>query len=120
MGKKMEKVKNINGKLALAIIAILLMSSTLVLLNVNTAAAQTTAPTASEMLADDKYGWPVGPGYDGGNSWFNPYSPAPSRPDYLWSSRKPDDGGSLSSTPGVAFDGKIFIHFDFIVAQIAL
>jgi outer membrane protein assembly factor BamB len=110
MGKKMEKVKNINGKLALAIIAILLMSSTLVLLNVNTAAAQTTAPTASEMLADDKYGWPVGPGYDGGNSWFNPYSPAPSRPDYLWSSRKPDDGGSLSSTPGVAFDGKIFIH----------
>jgi outer membrane protein assembly factor BamB len=110
MGKKLEKVKHINGKLALAIITVLLISSSLVLLNVNTATAQTTAPTASEMLADDKYGWPVGPGYDGGNSWFNPYSPAPSRPDVLWSSRMPDTGGSLSSTPAVAFDGKIFIH----------
>jgi outer membrane protein assembly factor BamB len=110
MGKKMEKVKHINGKLALAIIAVLLLSSIIAISNVKTAQAQTTAPTAAEMLADDKYGWPVGPGYDGGNTWFNPYSPAPSRPDYLWSSRRPDTGGSFSSTPAVAFDGKIFVH----------
>jgi hypothetical protein len=49
-GKKLEKVKHINRKLALTIIAVLLISSSLVLLKVNTAAAQTTTPTADEML----------------------------------------------------------------------
>ena len=106
----MEKSESKNVKLALAIIAVLLLSSIIAISNVNNTKAQTTALTADEMLADDKYGWPIGPGYDGGNTWFNPYSPAPSRPDYLWSSRRPDTGGSFSSTPPVAFDGKVFIH----------
>jgi outer membrane protein assembly factor BamB len=97
----MEKVKQINGKLALTIIAILVLSSSLVLLNsTNTVSAQ----TQSEMLADDMYGWPVGPGHDSGNTFFNP-GPAPNRPDILWTSTV-----GTSGAPPIAFDGLIFSH----------
>ena len=92
--------------MALAIIAILLVSSSIVLLNVaNTASAL----TQDELLADDMYGWPIGPGYDSGNTFFNP-GPGPNRPDVLWTARRPDNGGSLSGAPCVAFDGKIFAY----------
>jgi outer membrane protein assembly factor BamB len=102
----MEKVKRINGKLALTIIAVLLISSSLVLLNsTNTVSAQ----TQSELLADDMYGWPVGPGYDSGNTFFNP-GPGPNRPDILWTARNPNTGASMSGAPCVAFDGLIFSH----------
>jgi outer membrane protein assembly factor BamB len=106
MGIKLEKVKQINRKLALAIIAVLLVSSSLVLLN---SVEPVLAQSQSELLADDMYGWPVGPGHDSGNTWFNP-GPAPNKPDILWSTRRPDTGGSLSTEPLVAFDGKLFIH----------
>jgi outer membrane protein assembly factor BamB len=97
----MEKVKHLNGKLALTIIAILVISSSLVLLNsTNTVSAQ----TQSEMLADDTYGWPVGPGYDSGNTFFNP-GPGPNRPDILWTSSV-----GTSGAPPIAFDGLIFSH----------
>ena len=101
---KMEKVKRINRKLALAIAAILLLSSSLVLLNsVNTVSAQYPA----DLTADDIYGWPVGPGYDSGNTFFNP-GPGPNRPDILWQARRPDTGGALSGAPPIAMEGKIF------------
>jgi outer membrane protein assembly factor BamB len=102
----MEKVKRINEKVALAIIAVLLISSSLVLLNsANTVSAQ----TQSELLADDMYGWPVGPGYDGGNTFFNP-GPGPNRPDVLWETAIPGGiGGFFGGGPCVAFDQKVFI-----------
>jgi len=103
MEKVSENSKRIATKIAIAILAILLVSSTLVLLGNSLITESFTATPLSP--AKDygdimQYDWPQA-GYDEGNTGFNP-GPAPDRSNVLWSVT------GRGSGMVTAFDGMIF------------
>ncbi len=91
----MKKLKIVKSKLAIAFLALLLISSMAMLINYsnNTAAAQDYGDIM-------QYEWPQR-GYDEGFTRFNP-GPAPNTPDLLWET----DLGEIYSV----FDGKAFVN----------
>jgi outer membrane protein assembly factor BamB len=91
----MEKAKSNNAKIAVAILALLLVTSVAMLLNFDSNTA----------LADDygdimQYDWPSA-GADEGNTGWN-RGPGPDRPNVLWTAT------GRGSSMAVAFDGMLF------------
>jgi outer membrane protein assembly factor BamB len=100
--KKLEKGERKTAKIAVAILALLLLSSVLMLLNSagNTVAAQ----DYGDLM---QYDWRMY-GRDSHNTRFNP-GPAPNTPNVIWQTRSPT-GGRIRDGPPTAFDGKVFVN----------
>jgi len=98
-------MKNTRDKIAIAIVTVLLVSSTLLLFNfagVTKVQAQTgTSGNYGNVL---NYPWPEGPGCDSGNTFFNP-GPGPNTPNVEWS-----DAISPTSAPPIAANGDIYCY----------
>jgi len=96
-------MENTRNRIAIAIVTVLLVSSTLLLINfagvANVQAQTGTSASYGNIL---NYPWPIGPGCDSGNSFFNP-GPGPNTPNVVW-----EDAISPTSAPCIAANGYIY------------
>ncbi len=105
-----------NKKVLSTVLAILLLSSAITVLamaSVGTASAENSMNTTGYAAAtSEQYAYPIGPGGDSGNTFFNA-GPAPDSPTIKWSAVGSDIGmGSLTiqGAPPIAFGGKLFCY----------
>ncbi len=105
----------INNKILSVALLVLLIASAMTMISLtatNTVAADNSIPTTPYGdPMQEKYAYPIGPGGNSGNNFYNP-GPAPNTPSIKWTTTTANLGytGTLAATPPVAFDGKLFVY----------
>ncbi len=105
----------INGRKVMStLLAVLLISSAITMLAMSTislVSAENSIPTTPYGDPNqEKYAYPIGPGGNSGNNFFNP-GPGPNTPTIKWAATSATLGltGTLAGAPCIAVGGKIIV-----------
>ena len=102
----------LNKKILSIVLAVLLVSSAIAALAMsNFASAENSITTTYKAATDEDYAYPIGPGGDSGNTFFNA-GPAPNTPTIKWSQTGANLGLALAlaGAPPIAFGGKLICY----------